>query len=267
LPSPQHQTLPPEFAQPLAQASDRLASFVRQVYWYDQLSSTNDVAAAYAERGAPEGVVVLSRSQSAGRGRFGRTWQSPPGAGLYVSILLRPTSHAVPLLTLAAGVAIADGIRAATALEATLKWPNDVYLGHRKLAGILAEGGATSAGLSHVIVGCGINLRPAAYPPDVASRATSIEGDLGRAVDPGTLLVECLAAWSARYDDLQGGRGGAVLDAWRAYARPTLGRSVEWDDRGDARRGVAEDVDGTGALVIRTDAGMARAISGEVRWI
>jgi BirA family biotin operon repressor/biotin-[acetyl-CoA-carboxylase] ligase len=296
-PFPHTQPLPPELAQALAQAAARLGSFVRQVQWYRELSSTNDLAAAYAERGAREGSVIIAGSQAAGRGRQGRTWQSPPGAGLYVSIVLRPEPKVVPLLTIAAGVALADGIRAATGLETALKWPNDVYVAHprsgaptpdvgasipdpgsrsqdpgsppigHKVAGILAEVGASALGATHVVLGFGINVRRAALPPDVAGRATSLEAELGRAIDPGVVLVECLAALAARYDDLKNDRIGAVLHAWRAYARPLLGRAVEWDDRGTGVSGVAEDVDGTGALVVRTAAGTRRVVSGEVRWI
>lgn len=210
--------------------------------------------------------MVIADTQTAGRGRHGRSWCSPPGAGLYVSLVMRPLRRAVPLLTVGAGVAVAEGIRAATGLAPTLKWPNDVYVGPRKLAGILAEAGAAPGGAKHVVVGFGINLLPAAYPREIAERATSLEVELGRSVDRGTVLAECLAALSARYDDLQRGRPTTVLDAWRAFARPMLGRPVEWDGREGTRRGVAEDVDESGALVIRTESGPERVISGEVRW-
>jgi BirA family biotin operon repressor/biotin-[acetyl-CoA-carboxylase] ligase len=155
-----------------------------------------------------------------------------------------------------------------------LKWPNDVMipasLGRRaaKLAGILVE--ASSSGGSAVLRGCilgfGINVGPAPHPPDVAPRATSLERELGRTVDRGTLLIECLAALGARYDDLQRHRAAGVLDAWRAYARPMLGREVEWDTRDGVCHGVAEDVDEAGALLVRTPEGTVRVIAGEVRW-
>jgi BirA family transcriptional regulator, biotin operon repressor / biotin---[acetyl-CoA-carboxylase] ligase len=265
LPHPQS-PVPEEFAAALARMSDGRVSIVREVHWCDEVPSTNDVAAAYADRGEPEGVLVLARTQTAGRGRLGRTWQSPAGAGVYASILLRPPAHALPLLTIAAGVAIADGVRVSTGLAPTLKWPNDLYVNDRKLAGILTEAGARADGVSHAVVGFGINLRPAAYPPAVASRATSIEAELGREIGPGSVLAECLTALSSRYDDLRAGRTASVIDAWRVYARPMLRRPVEWEEAGGRRRGLAEDVDETGALVVRTDAGMVRVMSGEVRW-
>lgn len=178
------------------------------------------------------------------------------------------------MLTIAAGVGIAEGIKAASGLEPRLKWPNDVYVGERKLAGVLAEAGSLheeSAGplfgqLKYVIIGFGINILPAAHPPEIAARATSIEGELGRQVDRGLVLTECLVGLAARYHELRGGHAERVLDAWRARARESLGRTVEWD-AGGTRRGMATDIDADGALVVNTDQGVERIISGEVRWI
>ena len=259
--------LPDDCATALAVAGDRAGIFSLHILWYAEVSSTNDVAATLADRGEPEGTVVIADAQSAGRGRHGRTWASPPGAGLYMSIVMRPAAHAVSLLTIAAGVALADGIQAATGLHPQLKWPNDVYIGGRKLAGILAEAGTSKAGVQHVVLGCGINLMPAAYPPDVAARATSIESELGRPIDRGLLLVECLAELHLRYRDLQSRASAAVIARWREQAVSTLGRRVEWDVAGVTRHGVAEDIDETGALLVRDGTARARVISGEVRWL
>lgn len=264
---PRTQPVPDELAGALAHAAERLGPFARQVRWYSTLPSTNVLAAAHAERGAREGCVVLADAQTAGRGRHGRTWCSPAGAGLYVSLVLRPDARVVPLLTLAAGVALADGIRAATGLATAVKWPNDLYVRHRKVAGILAEAGSAPGGQAHVILGFGINVRRAVYPPELAERATSLERELDRTVDRGVVLAECLAALATRYDQLRSDRPGSVLAAWRTYARPLLGRAVEWDGPGGVLNGIAEDVDGSGALLVRTPHGMTRLISGEVRWI
>jgi BirA family biotin operon repressor/biotin-[acetyl-CoA-carboxylase] ligase len=223
-----------------------------------------------AERGAPEGRVVLANAQSAGRGRQGRRWASPAGAGLYVSAVLRPPGHALPLLTIAAGVAVADAIQAATGLAADVKWPNDVYAQRRKVAGILAEASSSphAAGvIQHVVVGAGINVMPAAYPPGVAGRATSLEAELGRPVDRGLLLAEYLCSLATRYEELQQGRAGAVVSAWRARAASMLGRRVQWEDAGATRDGVALDSDDTGALVVTTAGGPVRVTAGEVKWL
>jgi BirA family biotin operon repressor/biotin-[acetyl-CoA-carboxylase] ligase len=259
--------LPDDLAAALTLAGDRAGIFARQVLWYADVGSTNDVAGALANRGEPEGTVVVADAQSAGRGRHGRAWASPAGAGLYMSVIVRPPAHAVPLLTIAAGVALADGIHAATGLQPLLKWPNDIYAGGRKLAGILAEAGTSSAGVQHVVVGCGINLMSAAYPPDVAARATSIESELGRPIDRGSLFVECLAALHLRYGELQSRRRAAIVARWRDRAASTFGRRVEWDAAGVTRHGVAEGIDDTGALLVREGAARARVISGDVRWL
>jgi BirA family biotin operon repressor/biotin-[acetyl-CoA-carboxylase] ligase len=259
--------LPDDLATALAVAGDRVGIFARQMLWYAEVGSTNDVAAALADSGEPEGTVVIADAQSAGRGRHGRAWVSPPGAGLYMSIVMRPSAHAVGLLTIAAGVALADGIQAATGLHPQLKWPNDVYMGGRKLAGILAEAGTSARGVQHVVLGCGVNLMPAAYPAEVAARATSIESELGRAVDRGLLTAECLAALHARYLELLSHAAAGVIARWRARAASTFGRRVEWDVAGVMRHGVAEDIDDSGALVVRDGAARARVISGEVRWL
>ncbi len=212
--------------------------------------------------------MVVANAQSAGRGRHGRSWASPAGAGLYVSVLLRPPDHAVLLLTIAAGVAVAEGIQSATGLALDLKWPNDVYAHGRKVAGILAEASSlnTTGSIQHVIVGAGVNVMPAAYPPEVAARATSLETELGRAIDRGLLLAEYLSALAARYDELRRGQHEAVLLAWRARAAAMLGRRVEWDGPGAVRDGMALDIDDTGALVVRTVDGPVRVTAGEVRW-
>jgi BirA family biotin operon repressor/biotin-[acetyl-CoA-carboxylase] ligase len=145
--------------------------------------------------------------------------------------------------------------------------PGAANRGAAKCAGILVEASSSGgAALQGCVVGFGINVSPAPYPPDVAARATSLERELGRVVDRGTLLVECLAALRARYDDVQR-RAGAVLDAWRVHARPMLGRPVEWDARDGLRHGIAEDVDGSGALLVRAEDGTVRVMAGEVRWI
>ena len=258
--------IPDDIGEGLARAAARLGPFAHHLSWHEQVASTNDIAIAAAGQGAPEGFVVAANAQSSGRGRLGRSWASPPGAGLYVSAVLRPAPQVLPLITIAAGVAVADGIEAATGLRPGVKWPNDVYAGSRKLAGILAEAGSSAAG-EHVVVGFGINLRPAAYPPEVAARATSVEAELGRSVDRGLVLAECLVALSMRYELLQRGGGDVVISAWRARAAAHMGRPVEWDvDRG-TRRGIAHDVDAHGALLVRVEDQIVRVISGEVRWL
>ena len=259
--------LPPDIAEAVTRAGARLGPFAGRTRWYSEVTSTNDLAARLADEGAAAGTTIVADAQTAGRGRLGRTWASPAGAGLYTSIVLRPAAHVTRLLTLAAGVAIADGIQRATGLVTQVKWPNDIYVSGRKLAGILAEAGSAANGIPHVVVGFGINLLPAAYPADVAARATSIETELGRPVDRGLVLAESLAALAAWYAELQAGRGAAVIAQWRQRAVATFGRPVEWNADGARQTGVAENIDEDGALLVKTKAGVMRVISGEVRWL
>jgi len=239
--------------------------FAADVTWYSEIGSTNDVALLMAERGAPDGTVVGADLQTAGRGRQGRAWSSPPGSGLYVSMILRPPAAIASLLTIAAGVSVAEGIREATGLSMDLKWPNDVYAGGRKVAGILAESGLSDARLNHVVLGIGINVNHANYPPEVATRATSIERELGRPVDRGLVLASCLSALTVRYWQLQKAPA-AVLDAWRSYGASMLKRRVECTVGLQSVTGVAEDIDERGALVVRVGDEIVRVISGEVVW-
>ena len=260
-------TAPSDVTEALARGASRIGPFGTHLSWHEEVGSTNDVATAAAEAGVPEGFVVAANAQSEGRGRVGRSWSSPPGAGLYVSVVLHPAGPALRLLTIAAGVAIAEGVHAASGLDTCVKWPNDVHVGSRKLAGILAEAGSSAGAVHYVVLGFGINIRRAAYPPDVVARATSLESELGRDVDRGLVLAECLTALSHRYGMLQRGAADDVIGAWRKRGALHMGRAVEWDADGGSRRGRAEDIDATGALLVRIDDRIVRVISGEVRWL
>lgn len=264
--------IPEDVDHGLAVTAGRRGTFGSTVQWFQTIASTNDRALRWAANGAVEGSLVGADAQSHGRGRHGRAWASPAAAGIYASLILRPDAAVASLLTLAAGVAIAEGVEAASGFRASVKWPNDVYAGGsgapggRKLAGILAEAGVSDAAVQHVVLGFGINVWPSAYPADVAARATSLERELGRSVDRGLVLGECLVALRRRYDDLRQGRGVDVLGAWRSRAAATFGRTVEWEGPSGLESGVAVDIDDVGALVVRQSGGMVRVVAGEVRW-
>jgi BirA family biotin operon repressor/biotin-[acetyl-CoA-carboxylase] ligase len=266
--------LPPEISAALAATADRRGPFGEPAYFFSETHSTNDVAGVLAERGAPEGATVIASSQTAGRGRFGRGWFSPQGAGLYVSIVFRDP-RAVPLLTLAGGVAVADGITAATGLPLSLKWPNDVVVEsgvhgrgrRRKLAGVLAEASSGAHGLQHVILGFGVNLRSAAYPPEIADRATSIESELGRVPDAGAVLAESLCVLCSYMSSVHAGDATSLLDRWRALAPSARGSAVQWDTPEGNITGVTAGIDDAGALLVRAGDRVERIISGELRWI
>jgi BirA family transcriptional regulator, biotin operon repressor / biotin---[acetyl-CoA-carboxylase] ligase len=287
------ESLPRELADALERARPRLGSLGSSVIYFHSTGSTNDAAASLvaasdgsggagaarsegatrAERIArAEGTIVIADAQTAGRGRRGHSWFSPPGAGLYVSVVLAPgrarqaADRATALTTLAAGVALAEGIELATGLRADIKWPNDLLIGRRKLAGILAEGvtaGAASA-VHAVVLGYGINVGMTQPPRELADRVTSLEAELGRPIDRWMIAVETLVALSRRYGDLLDARFDAILDAWRARAPRSRGAHVTWDD--GRRRGLTAGIDDTGALLVREGERLERVVSGEVLW-
>ena len=232
------------------------------IHWYESIPSTMDVAAALAADGAPHGTVVAAREQTAGRGRRGSSWASPPGAGLYLSFIARPRDQrSVSLITIAAGVGVRAGIVQSTGLAPVLKWPNDLLVGRRKLAGILAEGHNVGSTSQAVVIGVGVNVQRASYPPDVAERATSIEDELARAIDQRLLLDEILAGLDRCLAAL-GQNPGDILQAWREASPGAQGTRVEWD----GRHGVTAGIDDTGALLVRTSAGIERIIAGDLHW-
>ena len=239
------------------------------MHHHPRVGSTNDVAARLADGGAPHGTVVVADEQTAGRGRHGNDWFSPAGTGLYVSVLLRTVSS--PVLTLAAGVAVAEALGQAAGLDATLEWPNDVVVEaagrRRKVAGILAEASTAGDRVDRVIVGIGINLRDGAWPGELGSRAGSVEGLTGRSVDPAAVLVEVLAALAIRCREVEVGRVAALLGRWEALAPSSRGATVEWSVGPVRHRGVTEGVDEQGALIVRVGTRRERLCGGEVHHV
>jgi BirA family biotin operon repressor/biotin-[acetyl-CoA-carboxylase] ligase len=268
--------LPADLAEAIEHARPRLGRLATSVHYFPTIGSTNDVAAALARRAdgsSAEGAVVIADAQTAGRGRRGREWFSPPGSGLYVSLVLTPRrvptddSRATTLLTLAAGVALAEAVETATGLAVDLKWPNDLHVSARKVAGILAEAAPGALAAAPIVLGYGINVGPMAYPPELGGRATSLEFELGRPVDRMLVFVETLAAMARRYDDLLGGRFDAILDAWRAKAPASVGTRVSWTTASGPRDGVTAGLAADGALLVTVAGQTERIIAGEVRWL
>lgn len=248
----------------------------RAIELLDTCGSTNDEVAARALTGAQEGLLVVAERQTGGRGRRGRSWHSPAGENLYFSLLLRPRlpAHRASPMTLLVGAALAQALRSLD-FQPLLKWPNDVLLetapGLRKVAGILAEMATEGGNVRHLVVGVGINVHGRAFPDELASRATSL--DLVRGTAPGQaglarvhLLAQFLNAFEPMYDDFVDRGPAAGLAKWRAHA--LLGQPCQVDREGDRTTGIAEDVDDSGALVIRTPDGHAQVVhAGEVTWL
>jgi BirA family biotin operon repressor/biotin-[acetyl-CoA-carboxylase] ligase len=263
--------LPAELAQALDAVRDRLPPLAARVLYFHTAASTNDVALELAARGGADGAVVIADGQTAGRGRRGHRWFSPPGSGLYVSMVLRPSTAAVDpqratgLLTLAAGLALSEALETATGLGAAIKWPNDLFVGGRKLAGILAE--STTSDLGRVVLGYGVNVSTNAYPPELGDRATSVEAELGRPVDKAMLCAETIVAVSRRYRDLLAGRFDAILDGWRRRAPASRDARVSWRSPSGLQDGVTAGIDDRGALLIRISDRVETIVGGEVTWL
>jgi BirA family biotin operon repressor/biotin-[acetyl-CoA-carboxylase] ligase len=234
------------------------------VEWHEVVVSTNDVARERARAGGPEWTVVLADRQTGGRGRQGRSWASPPG-GLYLSLVLRPGTDAVALLPLAAGVAVAE-VAKEHGVPAELKWPNDVLVHGRKLAGILAEASSGSEGVEWVVLGIGMNvtLDVTTLRPPAADVATSIQLETGAAPAMEEVAAGVLSRLSVWYDALES-RPASVVEAWRERAVQWWGAPIQIKTGDEVFRGRLHDVDESGALIVDLEGGgFRKVLAGEV---
>lgn len=237
------------------------------IHFFDTIGSTNTAARQMALGGAPHGTVLIADSQTGGRGRMGRSFHSPAGSGIYLSMLLRPERPAKDLmhLTCAAAVAAADGIQAATGLRPGIKWTNDLVVGQKKLGGILTELSVNSNGhVDWAIVGIGINCcqNAADFPEEIREIATSVHLCTGKIIHRAAVIGEILVALQRMWDDLADPQ--ATLARYRRDCI-TVGREISLVRGDEVRHGKALDVDENGALVVQFSDGQIKAVnSGEV---
>ncbi len=226
-----------------------------EVEWLVDTDSTNQHLLDAARAGAPDGLVVVADHQRAGRGRLGRTWSAPPGASLLVSVLLRPELAADRrhLVVMAAAVAMADAVAETTGVTAELKWPNDMLVGNRKLAGILAEAAGDA-----VVVGIGVNLQWPEIPAELEGIATACNLEGGRPASREQVLAVFLGGYEARLADLDGTRR-----AYRAMLG-TIGRLVRVERPDGALVGTATDIDDAGRLLVEVDGTVEAISAGDV---
>lgn len=234
---------------------------------FDSLPSTNTEAARQAALGAPEGLCVVAREQTAGRGRRERAWVSPKDAGLYLSVVLRPNVEAGlwPLITLAAALAVCEALREAFQLKTDIKWPNDLLAGGRKLCGILAETAETPRGRA-VVLGLGVNLTRNAFPEELRATATSVEEQTGGAPDAERLLSALTHALARRYETLHA-HGGAndILREWESHSSFAHERRVRVRLAEETFEGITRGLEPDGALRVETGAGALRIVrAGDV---
>ena len=228
---------------------------------FEAVDSTQTIAFALADTGAPDGTTVLAHYQNDGRGRRGRTWYAPPGTALLTSIVVRPrlAPRELPLYSFAAALAAADAVERVGGIGARLKWPNDVLLGGRKVAGVLLESRATAGGDPVIAVGVGLNLRQSAFPVDLETRATSVLIETGRTIATEAALealMETFATWRGRLER----EGFSPLRVRWLAASDTIGRRVEVD----GVAGTAVDLASDGALVIADGRVHRRVVAGEI---
>lgn len=236
----------------------------RSINHYEQtLTSTNAVLKDMAKQGAPHGSLCLCECQTAGRGRMDRQWSSPEGQGIWLSVLLRPTlkPEDAPLITFACALAMSKAVHQVTALNARIKWPNDLVLNGRKLCGILLEMGFDAQGM-YIVAGTGLNIRRGAYPDELADRAISIE-ECAAVPDRGAIIAAYLSALEEAVSAIEQQGFAGIAEAYRA-ASITLGSQVNVSGAAELS-GIAEDADASGALLVRTSDGVLhRVLAGDV---
>jgi len=234
---------------------------------FESIDSTNLEAMRQARAGAAEGLCIVAREQTHGRGRLDHSWHSPKDAGLYFSIVLRPQlkTETWSLITLMAALAVSDALFKSCDLRADIKWPNDICVSDRKVGGILAETIETDNGTA-AIVGIGINLNKAAFPPGVGERALSVESATGRQPDRELVLQKLVQAVSERYDLLQSSGGPEhTIREWCANSTYAMGRRVRVSIVNDAFEGITRGLESDGALRVETNNGRFRIVrAGDV---
>jgi BirA family biotin operon repressor/biotin-[acetyl-CoA-carboxylase] ligase len=233
---------------------------------FDSLPSTNDVAREMAEQGTAEGVAVLAREQTRGRGRQGRAWASPAGEGLYLSVILRPPVEPAraPLITLAAAVAVAETLAADYAIAADIKWPNDIHARGRKICGILVESAIEKSKLAYAVLGVGVNLGQRQFPAELQEAATSLLIESGRRVTPDEFAAPLLARLDYWYRvALQ--QPAMVIAEWQARSSYADGCAVRIENGDRPLEGITRGLAPSGALIIETADGARREVfAGEV---
>lgn len=232
----------------------------RSISYFDTVSSTMDLAIGMGIKGCVEGAIVIAEGQSRGRGRFKREWFSPKHKGIYLSLILRPqiAPNAAPILTLLTAVSICEAIKEVSGMDARIKWPNDILIHNKKLAGILTEISAETDITHFVVIGVGLNVNN--DKKALIAGATSLAEQKKEKVSRIELLQEILRRIESNYLGLGKDSAAAILDKWRK-SNITLGRRVRVVSEKNTREGQALDIDTDGALLIRNDSGLTEKVT------
>tara|TARA_B100001123_G_scaffold81609_2_gene93013 strand:+ start:13940 stop:14761 length:822 start_codon:yes stop_codon:yes gene_type:complete len=266
--------LPADIDQALVSGANRIGVFGDRLRFFSEVSSTNDVALGLAAEGAEDGTIVLAESQTSGRGRRGREWFSPAVVGLYFSIILRGVYS--PSITLMAGVATTEGIRAATGAPILIKWPNDLVVegagisGKKgkisKIGGILAETCQVKGAVDAVVIGIGINVTTTEYPTGFPVQASSLEREVGKKVERALVFIEVLAAMSEWRLKMLQGYSHVMLGRWSELAPMSKETEIQWVEGNESRHGITKGIDIEGALLVLSNGKIERLRAGDVEW-
>lgn len=239
----------------------------RNLISLDEVDSTNSEIRRQADAGAPEGTVVIAALQTAGKGRRGRSWESPKGTGIWMSFLLKPEfepSHA-SMLTLVAAMAVETGIRQVTGLDCQIKWPNDIVVNGKKLCGILTEMSTEDNHIRHVVVGIGINVNIKEFPEEIQSTATSLYLETGSLVKRTELVNAILTAWEVFYKKFLKTLDFTDLKEEYNARLVNKGRQVQILANSGSWTGISKGIDKEGQLLVeREDGQVETVVSGEV---
>lgn len=239
----------------------------RDVRYMETIDSTNLYARRLGEDGAAEGVLVVADEQTAGKGRSGRHWTTPPGSAIAMSVLLRPriAPERISMVTLVMGLAVAKAVRELYGLDALIKWPNDVVVNGKKICGILTEMSAELMAVNYIVIGVGINSNMKEFPEEIRTTATSIALELGRDVSRARLIAEVMKHFETLYrsfletSDLSG-----IMSDYNTIL-VNIGRRVRVLEPGNEYSAKALGIDRNGRLLVRTDEGTVRDVyAGEV---
>jgi BirA family biotin operon repressor/biotin-[acetyl-CoA-carboxylase] ligase len=239
------------------------------LHFFPTIDSTNTYAARLAREGAPEGTTVIADSQSGGKGRLGRSWASPPGVNLYLSVILRPpvSTAVAPQLNLLAAIAVADAVSETTRLSPAIKWPNDILVAEKKVCGILAEMQTETSGLQAVIVGIGVNINAplSAFPDELRDKASSLLITGGQTIDRSTFTASLLTHLEKSYV-LWLQEGFSTLHSrWERYAAHLLGTRISVAVPEGTVIGMVLGLDRDGGLLVQRDSGeQYRLLAGDV---
>lgn len=228
----------------------------QDVHYFPSLDSTQNQAHLLAKEGAPEGTVVIADQQLGGKGRLGRVWHSPPGTGIWMSVLLRPKLelHRCPQLTLLAAVAIVEAVQEETHLPVMIKWPNDILLGGKKICGILTELNAESDCINYLVIGIGINVNTPSFPEEIGQIATSLMLEKQEQIARVRLIRNLLEKLEALYFQYLEDGFGPIKARWESHAI-SIGKRVLIRQMSGTMTGLALGIDDDGVLLVEKDDG------------